>query len=692
MMMKKIAILLGLFAFLVFMGTASATTYYCDNCTNCTDAIAGASAGDIIKVTQNFNYSEVYGSPSCQGMGMCFMYGNEEDCNNDPECSWISPVLDYCIGFGGNNKTFDCQNYTLTGTTNKWGIDATASNSTIRNCILDSWSYYGIRLAGSDNLLNNIQARNSGSGVYVQYSSKNTINGSNFSYNSVGVYLRTSSLINITNSEFGSNINGITFVDSSLNMIDNTTIKNSDSGLYFTYDSASYTNNTIKNSRIYGCNISINLPHSNYPSYWIYDNLFYNNLLNSTANAYIVDATHQTQYWNVTATSGTNIVGRNQIGGNYWAYPNGTGYSQTCNNTNNDSFCDSSYTFNPTDYLPLTLNQPAAVTLNLTFVSPTPSNGTTINSTSFTANVSSNGTVSSCTFTLDGTNYSMTIASGNLSASKANSALSQGIHRYNATCDGFMTETRTLAVDSVAPTITIYSPQNITYNGVSQAYLNVSASEAISTWWYSINGGSNTTFTPNITINIANGSNILFIYANDTIGNIGQASVSFTGNYPTVTYLNSPDDGNETISSVPISMTFNCSAINDVNLANITLYLNGIPNETRSVTGIYNFSIFTKTLSLGDYNWTCRACDYASQCSFGIPTRTLSIASPPSPMTGYMTSVTRGFLLLIPLLIAVVIILLMLGRLEALNLESLIEMGVIVIVLIALTVVLSTII
>jgi len=191
-----------------------------------------------------------------------------------------------------------------------------------------------------------------------------------------------------------------------------------------------------------------------------------------------------------------------------------------------------------------------------------------------------------------------------------------------------MTETRTLGIDTVAPTITIYSPQNITYNNVSQASLQVSANETVNSWWYKINGGSNTTFSPNITINIANGSNILFVYANDSLGNIGKANVSFMGNYPTVTYLNSPADGYSAISSVPINITFNCSAVNDVNLANITLYINGISNETKTVTGIWNFSIFTKTIGLGAYTWTCRACDYASQCSFGVPTRTFIIISP----------------------------------------------------------------
>lgn len=58
---------------------------------------------------------------------------------------------------------------------------------------------------------------------------------------------------------------------------------------------------------------------------------------------------------NTTKTSSTNIVGRNYIGGNYWTNPSGTGYSDTCANTNSDYICDSSYALDSgnIDYLPL---------------------------------------------------------------------------------------------------------------------------------------------------------------------------------------------------------------------------------------------------------------------------------------------------------------------------------------------------
>jgi hypothetical protein len=53
--------------------------------------------------------------------------------------------------------------------------------------------------------------------------------------------------------------------------------------------------------------------------------------------------------------SGTNIIGGSFLGGNFWGYPNGTGFSQTCPDVNGDGICDKSYTLDEKniDYLPL---------------------------------------------------------------------------------------------------------------------------------------------------------------------------------------------------------------------------------------------------------------------------------------------------------------------------------------------------
>ncbi len=82
-----------------------------------------------------------------------------------------------------------------------------------------------------------------------------------------------------------------------------------------------------------------------------------NNVLNNTDNGFFGAA--EVGQLNVTRTAGPNIVGGPELGGNFWAFPNGTGFSETHADTDGDGFCDEPFVVNPeegvTDYLPLAL-------------------------------------------------------------------------------------------------------------------------------------------------------------------------------------------------------------------------------------------------------------------------------------------------------------------------------------------------
>ncbi len=163
----------------------------------------------------------------------------------------------------------------------------------------------------------------------------------------------------------GSDGRGIYFGRSSNSSLINNTITtygNSSPGVYFyaNSDSNNLTNNNITtygndSYGLYLWNVS-----SNKPEY----NLIYNNIFNTTLHYY--NSTSLTNYFNTTLTSGTNfnttltsgtnIVGGPYIGGNFWAYPNGTGFSETCTDSDSDGICDSSYNIENSgnyDYLPL---------------------------------------------------------------------------------------------------------------------------------------------------------------------------------------------------------------------------------------------------------------------------------------------------------------------------------------------------
>lgn len=91
-------------------------------------------------------------------------------------------------------------------------------------------------------------------------------------------------------------------------------------------------------------------------------------------------------------------------------------------------------------------------------------------------------------------------------------------------------------------------------------------------------------------------------------GGVGISWANFSTIPPTVT-LNSPTD-NQNFTSQDI--TFNCTASDDELLVNVSVYIDGVINETNS-SGINGVNyIFTETLSEGLHNWTCDAWDNSS--------------------------------------------------------------------------------
>lgn len=147
-----------------------------------------------------------------------------------------------------------------------------------------------------------------------------------------------------------------------------------------------------------------------------------------------------------------------------------------------------------------------------------------------------------------------------------------------------------------------------------------------------ISGTSNIiTFTIN---NILNGTifkwNCL-AYDNRSRGGFASANWSVNvsippDNSPNVSLIspasNSVDDDG--------TITFNCSATDDNNLVNITLYGNWTgawhANETKSLTGIFNSTTFTKSLTNGIYKWSCLAYDSVSQSDWANSNWTINVS------------------------------------------------------------------
>ena len=120
--------------------------------------------------------------------------------------------------------------------------------------------------------------------------------------------------------------------------IHNNTILNCSTGISVMDSNIEILNNIITSSA--ECGISI-------PGRESYE-LIYNNYLNNTINVRL--GNHSEYIWNNSRISGTNIAGGPYLGGNFWAKPDGSGFSETCMDSDGDWICDSPYNVNGSDF------------------------------------------------------------------------------------------------------------------------------------------------------------------------------------------------------------------------------------------------------------------------------------------------------------------------------------------------------
>ncbi len=108
-------------------------------------------------------------------------------------------------------------------------------------------------------------------------------------------------------------------------------------------------------------------------------NTITNNYFNNTDN-YKITTSSGNNIWSVPKKAGANIIGGTYLGGNFWAKPDGTGFSETCGDTDGDGICDSSYTLasGNIDYLPLTITAGGPTTTTTTTTTTLTSTTTTL--------------------------------------------------------------------------------------------------------------------------------------------------------------------------------------------------------------------------------------------------------------------------------------------------------------------------
>ena len=313
------------------------------------------------------------------------------------------------------------------------------------------------------------------------------------------------------------------YVNNPASIIINVTVKNVnvtrwDSGIYLKDSS---DNNVTGNNASNNSN-GINLFNSS-------NNFIYNNYFNNTNNV-IIDSS--INYWNTTKRSGKNIINGSYMGGNFWADPDGNGWSQTCPVNNIYGMCDSPYVINSgnKDFLPLTKLLPTQ-----RFITGTVRDNVTKVGIAG-VNVSLNNSNSTITdvdglylFVVEPDTFEIT-ATFDIRYYTNNSVIVSTISNPVVEQDILLVKKPTGTITgkvSGYSMITISSPENIFYH-TTEIPLVVSADKVISLWEYSLNGADNITFTPPATITASQGQNNLIVYAQDSTGNWGSSSVSFS--------------------------------------------------------------------------------------------------------------------------------------------------------------------
>lgn len=217
-------------------------------------------------------------------------------------------------------------------------------NSTLRN------NTVGVELELCDNIqvTGDSIEDNAGYGVLFLNTGSNTIDTSFVTNNTnTGIQFSGSSSNTINNSMILANgIDGINLLAGSNNntLINDIVSLNGENGLF-----VDGSNNSTLMQNTISCNGNTGLYINQSQANSIADNLF-NNIQNANLSAVMYSNT-----WNLTNRTGPNIVDGPFIGGNFWADPNGTGYSEICNDTDGNGFCDLPYSLatDNTDSLPL---------------------------------------------------------------------------------------------------------------------------------------------------------------------------------------------------------------------------------------------------------------------------------------------------------------------------------------------------
>jgi len=191
----------------------------------------------------------------------------------------------------------------------------------------------------------------------------------------------------------------------------------------------------------------------------------------------------------------------------------------------------------------------------------------------------------------------------------------------------------TITVDTTAPTVTIDSPTATEYttDTIAFNYVASDATSSIDSCWYNLDGGTNHFLSDcsNTTLLLPDDTYTLNLFANDTVGNTGQESVTFTvTTTPPAVSLNLPADNSWLRYSGNLLFNYSPSTTSDIISCALWSDFSGSWQQTQTnqsviqTDSLNNFLV--ASLSDGQYTWGVKCTDSQSRVG-SSSNRTLSI-------------------------------------------------------------------
>lgn len=437
------------------------------------------------------------------------------------------------------------------------------------------------------------------------------------------------------------------------------------------------TNLTITNSSVKNCNFSFDMQDSTSIN-------IFNNFFNTTW--YPSFTANNLNVWNTTLTAGSRIFGPGvNIGGNFWALTNGTGYSQTCTDANTDGFCDNPFDLyaqatctqdldcgNNTDYRALSDDYVgSSVVDSIVIVINSSVNGSHSTIPSFNVTVTDNSsTLCNCTLYIDNNPYNTTnnIANNTVITMTSNTSGLDGNYSVYVNCTGnnntagSSTTTQggiIIIVDNTPPAAGIFNftvgsnttdstPSfNFTYNDTwsSNATAVIIIDGVNNGFNNSVYNNTNSSITANTTL--LDGNHTVYINITDLAGNsvvTQEINITVDANGPTINILR-PRIHNWTNNNTPLVM-FNISDTISPP-GNCTLSVNGTMYGTNDTVWNWtntNITINATLLDAANYSLTVNCTDgYGNK---GTSTRQFHIDTQPPIINVtelYLTSLIPTF-------------------------------------------------